>query len=106
MVQLANSVGDQLNRSVVDKTGLTGKYDFVVEFAPDPGSFLGGPSRGPGGPLPGAPHDGPQIPGANDPSGLTLIGALQQQLGLRLQSTKAPLDILVIDRANKVPTEN
>lgn len=108
MAQLVNWLGDQLNRAVVDKTGLTGKYDFVVEFAPDSGSFPGGPGRGrgPGGPLPGAPPDGPQIPGANDPSGLTLIGALQQQLGLRLHSTKAPLDILVIDRANKVPTEN
>ena len=106
MAQLANRLGDQLNRAVVDKTGLTGKYDFVVEFTPDPGSFLGGPGRGPGGPLPEAPRDGPQIPGANDPSGLTLIGALQQQLGLRLHSTKAPLDILVIDRANKAPTEN
>ena len=108
MAQLANRLGDQLNRAVVDKTGLNGKYDFVVEFAPDPGSFPGGPGRGrgPGGPLPGAPPDGPQVPGPNDPSGLTLIGALQQQLGLRLQSTKAPIDILVVDRANKVPTEN
>lgn len=108
MAQLANRLGDQLNRAVVDKTGLTGKYDFVVEFAPDPDSFPGGPGRGrgPGGPLPGAPSDGPQFPGANDPSGLTLIGALQKQLGLRLLSTKAPLDILVVDRANKVPTEN
>ncbi len=108
MAQLANRLGDQLNLAVVDKTGLTGKYDFVVEFAPDPGSFPGGPGRGsgPGGPLPEAPSDGPQIPGANDPSGLTLIGALQQQLGLRLHSTKAPIDTLIIDRANKMPTDN
>jgi uncharacterized protein (TIGR03435 family) len=108
MAQLANRLGDQLNRAVVDKTGLTGKYDFVVEFAPDHSLFLSGPGpgRGPDGPLPGAPKEAPQIPGANDSSGLTLIGALQQQLGLRLHSTKAPLDVLVIDRANKVPTEN
>ncbi len=68
--------------------------------------LLLGSGRGPGGGLPGASPDGPQIPGANDPSGPTLIGALQQQLGLRLHSTRAPIDILVIDRANKVPTEN
>lgn len=108
MAQLANRLGDQLNRAVVDKTGLNGKYDFAVEFVPDPGSFLGGPGlgRGPVGPLPGAPPDARQIPDGNDPSGLTLIGALQQQLGLRLHSAKASIDILVIDRVNRVPTEN
>ena len=108
MAQLAKGLEDQLNRAVVDMTGLTGKYDFVVQFAPDPGSLPGGPDRGrgPGAPLPRASPDGLQIPGANDPSGLTLIGALQQQLGLRLHSTKAPLDILIVDRANKLPTEN
>jgi uncharacterized protein (TIGR03435 family) len=46
------------------------------------------------------------LPNPTDPSGLTIIGALQQQLGLRLVSTKAPLDTLVIDHAEKVPTEN
>jgi uncharacterized protein (TIGR03435 family) len=106
--QLANILGNQLNRPVVDKTGLTGKYDFTLEFAPEPGSIPappGGMGRGPE--IPRGGGDGPsQIPGANDPSGLTLVGALQQQLGLRLQPAKAPLDVLVIDRADKVPTEN
>ena len=100
--QLADMVGNELDRPVVDKTGLTGKYDFVLEFAPDPSRFrmpLGA------GPPPGAGAPGPDA-NATDPSGLTIIGALQQQLGLRLVSTKAPLDTLVIDHVEKVPTEN
>jgi uncharacterized protein (TIGR03435 family) len=101
--QLAGMVGNELDRPVIDKTGLTGKYDFVLEFAPDPSRFRMLP--GPGGPPPGAPGPG-DTANAPDPAGLTIVGALQQQLGLRLVSTKAPLDILIIDHAEKVPTEN
>jgi uncharacterized protein (TIGR03435 family) len=108
MAQLATNIAGQISHPVVDKTGLSGKYDFALEFAPEPGSFPrpgGLPPGGPGpGPGPGA--DGPQIPGANDPAGLPLAGALQQQLGLRLQANKAPLDVIVVDRANRTPTEN
>ncbi len=52
--QLAGMVGNELDRPVVDKTGLTGKYDFVLEFAPDPSRFrmppgvASGPARSPG----------------------------------------------------------
>jgi uncharacterized protein (TIGR03435 family) len=105
VAQLAKMIGNELNRPVVDKTGLAGKYDFTLEFAPEQG-FLKGPAGlgpPPGGPPPG---DVPQIPGASDPSGVPLAGSLPQQLGLRLQPTKAPLDVLVIDKANKVPSEN
>jgi uncharacterized protein (TIGR03435 family) len=106
MEQVANLLGNQLNHPVVDKTGLTAKYDFTLEFAPDPSFFKGpaGMMPPPVGPPPGG--DRPEIPGASDPSGVPLAGALQQQLGLRLQPAKAPLDVLVIDRANKVPSEN
>jgi uncharacterized protein (TIGR03435 family) len=102
--QLAGMVGNELDRPVVDKTGLTGKYDFVLEFAPDPGRFKMLP--GPGLAGPGLSGPGADAANATDPSGLTIVGALQQQLGLRLVSTKAPLDILIIDHAEKVPTEN
>jgi uncharacterized protein (TIGR03435 family) len=104
--QLAGMVANELDRPVVDKTGLTGKYDFVLEFAPDPSRIRLPPGGAPP-PVPGAP--GP-VPGGDangtDPSGLTIVGALQQQLGLRLVSTRAPLDTLIIDHAEKVPTEN
>ncbi len=101
IAQLAGMVGNELDRPVVDKTGLTGKYDFVLEFAPDPTRFRLPPGAAPPpGPGPGAD------PAATDPTGLTIVGALQQQLGLRLVSTKAPLDTLIIDHAEKVPTDN
>jgi uncharacterized protein (TIGR03435 family) len=107
MAQFAGLLGNQLNQPVVDKTSLTGKYDFAVEFAPDPNSFRG-PGGGPLPPPPAGDHGpgGPTIPGASDPTGVPLAGALQQQLGLRLQSTRAPLDILVIEKINKTATDN
>lgn len=74
-------------RTVVDKTGLKGNYDFVLDFAPD------GPG-GPGGPAPLA-----------DSSAPSLFTALQEQLGLKLEAAKAPVDIIVIERLEK-PSAN
>lgn len=101
--QLADMVGNELDRPVVDKTGLAGKYDFVLEFTPNRVRMpLGGgpfPGPGPNGPAPGGEAN------PTDPSGVTIVGALQQ-FGLRLVSTKGPLDTLIIDHVEKVPTEN
>jgi uncharacterized protein (TIGR03435 family) len=69
---------------VVDKTGLPGEYDVRLEY------------EWPGPPPPGADPDGAP----------SIFTALQQQLGLKLDRTKAPLDVLVIDHAEKVPVEN
>jgi uncharacterized protein (TIGR03435 family) len=109
MEQLAARLGNQLGHPVVDKTGATGKYDFVLEFTPDfngrglpPGAIGLGPGPGPV----AAGGDSTQAPRASDPAGATIIAALQQQLGLKLVSTKAPLDMIVIDKAEKEPTEN
>lgn len=105
MEQLASTLSNQLNRPVIDKTGLTARYDFVVEFAPDFAAMRLG--AGVPAPPPGAPAgDAGGFPNASEPNGVPLIGALQQQMGLRLVSAKAPLDVLVIDKAEKVPTEN
>jgi uncharacterized protein (TIGR03435 family) len=81
---LATMLGNQLGHPVVDKTGLTGKYDFAFEFTPD--------LKGPG-------------TDASAP-GSSLVGAIQQQLGLRLVPGKAKLDVIVVDKADKVPTDN
>ena len=109
MEQLAATLGNQLGHPVVDKTGLAAKYDFVLEFTPDfnggmlpPGAI--GLGAGPG-PV-SAGGDSTQAPKASDPAGATLIAALQKELGLKLVATKAPLDVLVIDKAEKEPTEN
>lgn len=77
-----------LDRPVVDKTGLTGRYDFDLEFTPDQTQFGGGLERG--------TDDSPK-PG--------LFAAMQQQLGLKLEATKGTVDMLVIDRVQR-PSEN
>ena len=77
---------------VLDKTGLTGKYDFNLEYA---GTLA------PGGAL--------SVTVASDgepSSGLPITAALEKQLGLKLTKTTAPFDVLVIDHAERVPTEN
>jgi uncharacterized protein (TIGR03435 family) len=96
--QLAIMLGSQLRRPVLDKTGLTGKYDFTLEFTPD----MNGLPLPPGAPGPSAPASGGD---ASEP-GTNVAAAVQQQLGLKLVSGKAKLDVLVIDRANRTPTEN
>jgi uncharacterized protein (TIGR03435 family) len=103
---LATTLGNVLNHPVVDKTGLTGRYDFNIEYTPD--LIMGLPA------LPGLPP-GPLLPpppgtargdgGASEP-GSNLAAAVQQQLGLRLVPGKATLDMIVVDKAEKVPTEN
>jgi uncharacterized protein (TIGR03435 family) len=95
MQDFANILTGQLNRAVVDETALKGKYDFTLYWSPD--------NPGPIAPAPPPPG------GASLPDGETypdLAAAIQQQLGLRLEAKKGPLDILVIDHADKVPTEN
>lgn len=73
---------------MLDKTGLAGFYDFTLEFAPD----LSGLTT----------PDGSAPPQFDGP---TIFTALREQLGLKLESTKAPVEVFVIDRVEK-PTEN
>jgi bla regulator protein blaR1 len=91
MAALANQLGQVLGRSVIDKTELTGNYDFKLEWTPDESE--GGMFRG------AEAH-----PEAR-PEGPSLMTALQEQLGLKLDSTKGPVEILTIDRVEK-PSEN
>jgi uncharacterized protein (TIGR03435 family) len=85
----------QLGRTIVDKTGLTGNYDFTLEWAPDDG-----------GPPPQKPQDGSTTSAANAPDpGASVFTAIQEQLGLKLEATKGPVDVVVIDHIEK-PTEN
>lgn len=85
-----------LGRTVVDKTGLTGNFDINLEWAPDDSQALQLPPDAPKPP----PSDG--AAGATGPS---IFTALQEQLGLKLESQKGPVEIFVIDHAEK-PSEN
>ncbi len=89
VVNLAGMSG----RPVVDRTGLRGRYDFTLEFAPETRVAL----KGPGGAVEPA--------GAADPPGPSIFTALQEQLGLKLEATKAPVETIVIERVEK-PTAN
>jgi uncharacterized protein (TIGR03435 family) len=82
-----------MDKPVVDQSGLTEKYDFILKFTPDPGMMAGF-----GGPPPAAATDNPDAPP-------DIFGAFEQQLGLKLSSAKAPADVLVIDRVEK-PSAN
>jgi bla regulator protein BlaR1 len=88
MLPFANELSQMLGRTVIDKTGLTGRYDFTLQWTPEPGVF-------------GGPQDGPDAPPAPDPNGPSIFTAIREDLGLRLQSAKGPVEIIVIDRAEK-----
>jgi uncharacterized protein (TIGR03435 family) len=86
MSQFATGLQGQAGRLVLDRTGLTGNWDFELTFAPER----------PVGPLPA----GVELPPA-DPNAPNLFTALQEQLGLKLESTKAPIEVLVIDQVEQ-----
>ncbi|HEY3837651.1 MAG TPA: TIGR03435 family protein [Bryobacteraceae bacterium] len=85
MFELVNALAKMLQRPVVDETGLTSAYDIKLEWTPDTSS-------------------GPDAI-ADDP-GPSLSTALHEQLGLRLQSRKVPVDRVTVDRVARTPTEN
>jgi uncharacterized protein (TIGR03435 family) len=97
IAQLTNLLSNLLGRPVVDKTGLTGPYDVELSFMPD-GLGRGGPG---GPPPPGAPA----FIQAPDPDAPTLVTAVQEQLGLKLESERGPVDVIVIDSIEP-PTED
>jgi uncharacterized protein (TIGR03435 family) len=95
--QLAALLSQRVGRVVVDKTGLSGLYEFNLDFTPE--FPQGAPAGGPG----GAP---PLINGGTfDPNGPSIYTALQEQLGLKLDSQRGPVEVLVIDRVEQ-PTED
>lgn len=93
---LAGVLSTLLSRQVIDKTGLTGKYDFTLQWAPDEGEgrFLKDSAA--------PPPDQPAGVDSNFPS---LFGALEKELGLRLEAAKGPVEVIVIDHMEK-PSAN
>jgi uncharacterized protein (TIGR03435 family) len=91
---IAARLAGLLRRPVIDETGLTGKYDFTLEYAPDLAGI----------PLPAGftTHDDNN---ATDPP-TSIPAAVEKQLGLKLTPTKGKLDVIVVDHAEKTPTEN
>lgn len=100
---LVRELSLQLGRTVIDKTGLTGEYDFSLKWTSDVTVGAFGERLAPRG------TEGSQ-PGTGDTSepetsGPSIFTAIQDQLGLKLESQKGPVEILVIDRVEK-PSAN
>jgi uncharacterized protein (TIGR03435 family) len=84
--------GRFIDRPIVDKTGITGRFDVHLEFAPDQAT-----------PRLGDPNGPPA--GADADLGPSMFTAIQEQLGLKLEPAKGPGEFLVIDSVER-PTEN
>jgi len=94
---LARSLAGSLGRPVLDKTGLTGSYDFTLTYSPDPSQLQGLAGGAPSGSTP----NGQPLPSALDPEAPSLFAAVQEQLGLKLEPGKSPVEIIVIDHIEK-----
>jgi uncharacterized protein (TIGR03435 family) len=112
LARLCDMLSNVTDRPVIDLTELKGIYEIDLSWTPDDNERLGGRlpmgmAPPPGGPPPsaGPPPAGGPPEGASDP-GLTLAQALETNYGLKLEAKRNPADILVVDRAEKVPTEN
>jgi uncharacterized protein (TIGR03435 family) len=91
MDELAGSLSGiiGLGHTLVDRTGLSGRFDFTLVWPPEPTAP--------------PPSDAPTTP--PDPLGPTPVQALRDQLGLKLESARGPVKILVIDHVDR-PSEN
>ena len=87
---IANVLANQVGRPVIDRTGLTAHFNIVLEFVPDIAARAAN----------GAPLSETAVS-----DGASIFTALQEQLGLKLEPTRAPVDVLVIDSVAQ-PTEN
>lgn len=95
IASLARNLTQMLGHPVLDQTGLKGVYDFKLQFAPDDRLQ----------PPPGlAPNQRLPVPAA-DPNAPSLFDALQEQLGLKLESGKGPVEVIVIDHVER-PSAN
>jgi uncharacterized protein (TIGR03435 family) len=88
---LVRFLSQRLDRPVVDRTGLSGRYDFLLQWTPEVGEAKVDPG---GNPLP-----------VGDTTGPSIFSAIQEQLGLRFESTKGPVEVLVIDSV-EMPDDN
>jgi hypothetical protein len=93
MSGLARMLGGQVRRIVNDNTNLEGQFDYTLTWS---GSSSPNLALSPA---------GGDVPTATEPAGPSIFTAIQEQLGLRLESTRGPVEVIVIDSVQK-PTEN
>src|ERR1017187_6948988 len=95
LARFADFIGRYSELPVVDLTGLRGSYEMEFDVSGDEGGNAGA--------APGVPA--PPPPPAAGAAGFSLASSLRR-LGLKLESRKAPVEVLVIDKVDKVPTTN
>jgi len=95
VTSLAQALSQRLGLNVLDKTGLRGRYDFKLQWPTDEGLV----------PRVKGTQDSKQGTDSSSSAGPSIFTAIQEQLGVKLQSQKAPVEILVIDHA-ETPSEN
>jgi uncharacterized protein (TIGR03435 family) len=93
MQRLADWLARKVDRPVADKTSVTGVFNFKLEFSPEQALEARSPSD-----PPRATDSGASAP--------TIYSALQEQLGLKLQAVKVPVEMVVVDHVERTPTEN
>jgi uncharacterized protein (TIGR03435 family) len=99
---LTSLIASMLNKPVRNSTGLTGRYDFTIRYIPI--GWLMASARA--GTTAAGSSDPTDVIRAADPAGDAIFEALPKQLGLRLRSTNVSVDVLRIESARKLPTEN
>ncbi len=90
---LANVLSNQIGRSVQDQTGLKGVFDFKLEWEPDTEAQSTG-------------VDGAPAPSTDARTGPSIFTAIEEQLGLKLEPRKGPVEVIVIDQIESAPTAN
>jgi uncharacterized protein (TIGR03435 family) len=90
--QLTGFLSKELRQPVVDQTGLTGRFNYFLDI----NAYITEEIRKSGGPNGGPPLEAPSI----------IAQALQQQLGLKVEPRKAPVEMLLVEHIEKTPTEN
>ena len=103
MEKFAETLTGQMGKPVTNSTGLEGKYDVSLQWAPDQMGNVSSPFGNVSSPLPSMENNSPAT---SEPSGPNLFTALQEQLGLKLQPKKVTIEIFAIDHIEKTPAEN
>ena len=91
MPQLAAALAGRLGRPVLDQTGLPGVFEVKLEWSPDLSTIKN----------PAEDKEYQALESASDPSGLSIFSALQEQLGLKLEARKVPVEFVTIDHVER-----
>jgi uncharacterized protein (TIGR03435 family) len=104
MQALATDLARRLRAPVADATGLEGGYDYTVLYTPEVNP---GQASSIANPTPAPPPGQVAADGASEPMKFPMLrDAVREQLGLELSPEGVPIDVVVLDSANKEPTEN